>query len=179
VNGYGGGSGGFRGGRGGGGGGFYRDRDQGRDAPPAAAGRDTALAVADDAASGNAGQPVVLPRSSKRPRFHTQSLGDSDEEDMSGGKWEGTGGLLQFLNSGDELKCEKPRICPTNQYVDCNSAGDNPKWSVWTAQTAGTQYAEPAQAAGTDPAAIDSKDVSKKFAPRLFMNLKHVCVLET
>ena len=106
--------------------------------------------TADEAAESN-GQAVTLPRSSKRPRFQTLSLGDSDDDDNTVGKWEGTGGLLQHLNSGDELKT------------------DNPKWRVWTPQSAGTQYAEPVQPADADKgapqsAAVDSKDVSKKFA---------------
>ena len=104
----------------------------------------------DEAAESN-DQAVTLPRSSKRPRFQTSSLGDSDDDDNTVGKWEGTGGLLQHLNSGDELKT------------------DNPKWRVWTPQSAGTQYAEPVQPADADKgapqsAAVDSKDVSKKFA---------------
>ena len=108
----------------------------------------------DEAAESN-DQAVTLPRSSKRPRFQTLSLGDSDDDDNTAGKWEGTGGLLQHLNSGDELKT------------------DNPKWRVWTPQTAGTQYAEPVQMADADKgaaqsAAVDSKDVSKKFAEAVF-----------
>ncbi len=96
---------------------------------------------------------VALPRSSKRPRFQTQSLGDSDEEDGSGGRWEGTGGLLQHLNSGDELTIQ-----------------NNSKWSVWTPQVAGMQYVEPSQAAEgekgvLDSAVADSKEVSKKCVP--------------
>ena len=101
-------------------------------------------------------EDVELPRSSKRPRFQTQSLGDSDDE-TSGGRWEGSGGLLQFLNSGDELKT------------------DNPKWKVWTPQTAGTQYAEPPHALDADKGAagaLDSKEVSKKFDKHQL----HLCV---
>jgi hypothetical protein len=106
-------------------------------------------AAADDETMGRS-QPVTLPRSSKRPRFQTQSLDESDDEEGSGVRWEGTGGLLQFLNSGDELTLTT----------------ENSKWRVWTSQTAGTQYAEPALAAAADSAAIDSKDVSKKFVQR-------------
>jgi hypothetical protein len=76
---------------------------------------------------------------------------------MCGSRWEGTGGLLQFLNSGDELKAE------------------NSNWSVWTPQIAGTQYAEPAHSADTNSgalsAAVDSKDVGKKFAQAIYLIL--------
>jgi hypothetical protein len=111
----------------------------------------------------NTAQEVVLPRGSKRPRFQTQSLGDSDEE-SSGGRWEGTGGLLQYLNSGDELKT------------------DNPKWKVWTPQTAGTQYAEPPLAPDADKstggsAALDSKEVGKKSANDTTLRLHFIAIV--